>query len=349
MDFGIFMEFEVRAANQPAGAFEEGFHLVDAAEAWGLDIAWLSEMHFSPSRSVLSAPIVVASAIASRTRRMRVGLAVQVLPLNNPLRIAEEVATVDHISTGRFDFGIGRSGFPRIYDIYGVPYAESQARFQEALEIILEAWKGEPFSYEGKFYQIKNAAVAPRPYQLPHPPLRMAATTEETFPRVGQMGLPIFVGLRGMDISVLSGHLKAYREAWRAAGHPGEGDVCLRIPVYAAPTEKAAREEAHESITYYFARQAELTKGAVGREGAGPADRQQARVDRLATLSYDQILNERVAFGSPPGLIDRLTALREELHLGSIAAELNSGGMLSLAQAERTLKIMTHEVMSAFK
>src|SRR5207245_5791105 len=97
MDFGVFMEFEIRAANQ-AGAFEEGFHFVDVAEAWGLDIAWLGEMHFSPSRSVLSAPIAVASAIASRTRRMRVGLAVQVLPLNNPLRIAEEVATVDHIS-----------------------------------------------------------------------------------------------------------------------------------------------------------------------------------------------------------------------------------------------------------
>jgi alkanesulfonate monooxygenase SsuD/methylene tetrahydromethanopterin reductase-like flavin-dependent oxidoreductase (luciferase family) len=177
----------------------------------------------------------------------------------------------------------------------------------------------------------------------------MAATTEETFPRVGRMGLPIFVGLRGMDISVLSKHLKAYREAWQAAGHPGEGDVCLRIPVYAAPTEKAAREEPHDSITYYFARQAELTKGAVGREGAGPADRQQARVDRLATLSYDQILNERVVFGSPAGLIDRLTRLRDELHLGSIAAELNSGGMLSRAQAERTLQIMTQEVMPAFK
>ena len=348
MDFGIFMEFEIRAANQ-AGAFEEGFHFVDVAEALGLDIAWLGEMHFSPSRSVLSAPIAVASAIASRTRRMRVGLAVQVLPLNNPLRIAEEVATVDHISQGRFDLGIGRSGFPRVYDIYGVPYAESQARFQEALEIILEAWKGESFSYEGKFYQFKNAAVAPRPYQLPHPPLRMAATTEETFPRVGQMGLPIFVGLRGMDISVLSKHLKAYREAWQAAGHPGEGDVCLRIPVYAAPTEKAAREEPRDSITYYFARQAELTKGAVGREGAGPADRQQARVDRLAALSYDQILNERVMFGSPAGLIDRVTRLRDELHLGSIAAELNSGGMLSRAQAERTLQIMTQEVMPALK
>src|SRR5712691_3271430 len=296
MDFGIFMEFEIRAANQ-AGAFEEGFHFVDVAEAWGLDIAWLGEMHFSPSRSVLSAPIAVASAIASRTRRMRVGLAVQVLPLNNPLRIAEEAATVDHISEGRFDFGIGRSGFPRVYDMYGIPYAESQARFREAFEIILEAWKGESFSYEGKFYQFKNAAVAPRPYQLRHPPLRMAATTEETFPRVGQMGLPIFVGLRGMDIAVLSKHLKAYREAWQAAGHPGEGDVCLRIPVYAAPTEKAAREEPEETTMYYFRRQADLTRAPMGRPGTGAVERRQAQAQKLSSLTYDEVLSTKVAFG----------------------------------------------------
>ncbi len=201
MDFGIFMEFEIRRGGDQATAFREGFDVVDAAEAWGLDGVWLGEMHFTPARSVLSAPIVIASSIATRTKRLRVGMAVQVLPLNNPLRIAEEAATVDHISAGRFDFGIGRSGFPRVYDVYGIPYAESQERFREALEIILEAWKGEPFSYKGQYWSFENATVAPRPYQLPHPPIRMAATTEETFPRVGEMGLPIFVGLRGMDIS----------------------------------------------------------------------------------------------------------------------------------------------------
>jgi len=349
MDFGIFMEFENRSAAGQAVAFQEGFHLVDDAEAWGLDIVWLGEMHFTPARSVLSAPIAVASAIATRTRRVRVGLAVQVLPLNNPLRIAEEAATVDHISEGRFDFGIGRSGFPRVYDIYGVPFAESQARFHEALEIILEAWKGEPFSYRGQFYRFDNAAVSPRPYQRPHPPLRMAATSDETFPRVGEMGLPIFVGLRGMDVSVLRRHVSAYREAWRAAGHPGRGDVCLRIPVYAAPTKRAALNEPRESIGYYFNRQADLVRPGVGREGVGPAERERDRIERLETLSYDQILRERVAFGSAPGLIDRLTELREILGIDSIAAELNSGGMLSPDQVERTLRILTRDVMPAFK
>ena len=349
MDFGIFMEFEMRRGGDQATAFREGFDVVDAAEAWGLDGVWLGEMHFTPARSVLSAPIVVASSIATRTKRLRIGMAVQVLPLNNPLRIAEEAATVDQISAGRFDFGIGRSGFPRVYDVYGIPYAESQARFREALEIILEAWKGEPFSYKGQYFSFENATVAPRPYQLPHPQLRMAATTEETFPRVGEMGLPIFVGLRGMDISTLRNHVRAYRQAWRTAGHAGEGNVYLRIPVYAADTEKAALEEPFESASFYFSRQADLQQTAVGRTGAGPAERLQARVERLAGLSYEQILAERVAFGCAAGLIDRFARLREELSLAGVVAELDAGGLIPPERVKRSLAILTREVMPAFK
>jgi alkanesulfonate monooxygenase SsuD/methylene tetrahydromethanopterin reductase-like flavin-dependent oxidoreductase (luciferase family) len=348
MEFGVFAEQMRRGAGQ-AESFREMFELADVGEAWGLDVFWLAEMLINPTRSVLSAPLLVASWIVGRTRRLRVGTAVQLLPLNHPLRVAGEVCTLDHLSQGRFDFGIGRSGSPRAYDALGVPYAESQERFFEALEIMLQAWKGDPFSYEGKFYRFTDASVAPRPYRLPHPPLRMAATTAETFPRVGRMGLPIFVGLRGMDIPELSGHLHAYRDAWRAAGHAGDGDVCLRIPVYAAPTEKAATEEPHETITYYFRRQAELTRAPIGRAGTGPAERREVQAQRLANLSYDEILRTKVAFGTGPGLIDRFTALKAELGVTGIAAELNPGGLLSPAQEMRSLKILTHEVMPAFK
>lgn len=225
----------------------------------------------------------------------------------------------------------------------------ARPRFREALEIILEAWKGEPFSYKGRYFSFENATVAPQPYQLPHPPLRMAATTEETFPRVGEMGLPIFVGLRGMDISTLRHHVLAYRKAWRDAGHAGEGNVYLRIPVYAADTEKAALEEPFESATFYFSRQADLQQAAVGRTGAGPAERLQARVERLAGLSYEQILAERVAFGSAAGLIDRLTRLREELSLNGIVAELDAGGLIPAERVKRSLAILTQKVMPAFK
>src|SRR4029453_5990560 len=132
----------------------------------GIDCVWLREIPFTPSRSIISASLQVASAIAARTRRVRVGTAVQGLPLNHPLRIAEEGATVDHIRGGRFGFVGGAGGGVRPYATYGVAYAESQARFREALDIVRRAWTGEPFSYAGEFYRVENATVAPGPYQF---------------------------------------------------------------------------------------------------------------------------------------------------------------------------------------
>ena len=348
MDVGIFVEEMPRGSDQ-AGAFRDVLDLADAGEAWGLHGLWLGEMHFNPARSVLSSPLLVAAAIASRTRRLRVGTAVQLLPLHNPLRIAEEVATVDHLSQGRFEFGIGRSGSPRAYDVFGIPYPESQARFAEALEIIREAWKGKPFSYRGTYYRFENATVAPRPYQVPHPPIRIAATDDATFARVGGMGLPIFVGLRRTDIPELSAQIQVHRAAWRDAGYAGEPDVCLRIPLYAGATDAAALDEPRESIAYYFRRQAELTQAVVGRAGTGPAELRQSQARHLAELSYEQMLRTKVAFGTAGALIDRLMRLREELSLSGIVAELNPGGLIPAERVKESLRRLTHEVMPALK
>jgi len=348
MHFGIFLE-ERRPGTSETAALGETLELAELAEAWGLDGVWLGEIHFNPARSVHSAPIALASFIAARTRRVRVGTAVQVLPLGNPLRIAEEVATVDHLSQGRFDFGIGRSGSPRAYDVLGVPYGESQARFEEALQILREAWKGEPFSYHGEFFRFEKAVVAPRPYQRPHPPLRMAANSRETFPLVGRLGLQLFVGLRDLGIPELRRNLATYRAAWREAGHPGAGDVCLRIPIYAAPTEKEAVEEPRENMTYFFRRHAEIVRGGMGRADTGPADRRSARLDEITNLSYDDILATRVAFGTAASLADRLRQIREELGLDGIVAELNPSGLFPMERMQRTLRVFTHEVMPALK
>ena len=349
MHFGMFMQFETRAGGSQARAFAEGFELVDAAEACGLDGAWLAEMHFTPDRSVLSSPITIASSIATRTKRLRIGMAVYVLPLNNPLRIAEEVATVDQISEGRFDFGIGRSGFARSYDIYGVPYDESRDRFREALAIILRAWEGEPFSYDGQYYQVSNATVAPQPYQRPHPPFRMAATTAETFPRAGADGYPIFVGLRGMDIPELRDNLKQYRAAWQEAGHTGEGDVAVRIPLYVGLTQRAAVEEPFESIQAYFGRMGHLYQSDAGSAGLQATELRDQRAARLSALSYDDILATKVAFGTPPALVDRLTELQEELGLDGVVAELNAGGLIPHETVLRNIRLLTEKVVPAFK
>ncbi|MGH7389555.1 MAG: LLM class flavin-dependent oxidoreductase [Candidatus Rokuibacteriota bacterium] len=348
MHFGLFVE-EMRQGTSQAAAFRDVFELADRAEAWGIDCVWLGEIHFNPARSVISASLQVASAIATRTRRLRVGTAVQVLPLNHPLRIAEEVATVDQISEGRFEFGIGRSGLVRTYDIYGLPYAESQARFQEALAIIRLAFAGEAFSYEGKFHRVQNATVVPRPYQVPHPPIRMAVTSAETFAVAGRMGLPVFVGLRATEIPDLQAQLGPYRQAWREAGHPGDPSVYLRIPVYASPTERGAVEEPRESVTSFFARQAQLARAAVGRAGAGPAERRSFQAERMAGLTYDDIRARKAVFGTAAGVIDRLSELREQLGLDGIVAELNPGGRIPPELETRSLQILTHEVMPAFE
>ena len=348
MHFGVFVE-ELRHGASEAGAFRDVFETAERAEAWGVDCLWLGEIHFTPTRSVISASLQVASAIAARTRRVRIGTAVQVLPLNHPLRIAEEVATVDHISEGRFEFGVGRSGVVRTYDTYGVPYGESQARFREALDIIRQAWKGEPFSHQGEFYRIESATVSPRPYQVPHPPIRMAATSDETFPAAGRLGLPIFIGLRATEISDLQGQLAPYRGAWREAGHAGDPSVYLRIPVYVSPTAAGAREEPRESLSSFFARQSELARLAVGRAGAGPADRRRMQAERMAALSYDDILARKVVAGTARGVIDRLTELRDRLRIDGVVVELNPGGRIPPALETRSLQILTHEVIPAFK
>ena len=348
MHVGLFVE-EMRQGASQTSAFRDVFDTAQRADALGIACVWLGEIHFTPTRSVISASLQVASAIASRTKRLRVGTAVQVLPLNHPLRIAEEVATIDHISEGRFEFGIGRSGVVRTYDIYGVPYAESQARFREALEIIRRGWQGEPFSYDGEFYRVRDAIVAPRPYQVPHPPIRMATTSDETFPAAGRLGLPIFVGLRTTEIPDLQAQLAPYRQAWREAGHAGTPSVYLRIPVYVSTTDKGAVEEPRESLTSFFARQTELARAAVGRAGAGPADRRRFQADRMASLSYDDILERKVAFGTARRVIERLSELRDELGLDGIVAELNPGGRIPLELEIRSLELLARDVVPAFR
>src|SRR5215467_11692132 len=143
MEFGMFHEFPSLPGRSESEAFDEAMEQVDAAERLGLDVMWLAELHFEPRRSLLSAPLTIASAIAARTKRMKIGIAVQVLPLCHPLRLAEEAATVDQLSHGRLVFGVGRSGFPHTYEAYGIPYGESRERFAEVLEILKRCWAEE--------------------------------------------------------------------------------------------------------------------------------------------------------------------------------------------------------------
>jgi len=177
----------------------------------------------------------------------------------------------------------------------------------------------------------------------------MATTSHETFGVAGRLGLPIFVGLRATDMDDLKVSLASYRKAWSEAGHAGAPSAYVRIPVYAAATERAALEEPRESISAFFARQSELARSAVGRAGAGPAERRSFQAERMANLSYDEILEKKVAFGTPAQLIERLMELRAELGIDGILLEPNSGGLIPLALERESLRLFTHEVIPAFR
>ena len=163
------------------------------------------------------------------------------------------------------------------------------------------------------------------------------------------LGLRLFVGLRDVDLPELRVNLDAYRQAWREAGHAGNGDVCLRIPVYAAPTEKEALEEPRENITYFFERHQDLTRTRLGRNDTGPLDRHEARLAKLKAMDYDEILEKRVAFGTAEQLKERLGELTSSLGLDGFIVELNPGGLLPMDRMLRTLRILTHEVLPALR
>jgi len=346
MEFGMFHEFPYLPGRSETEAFDEAMEQVDAAERWGLDAMWLAEIHFAPERTYLSAPLAIASAIAARTRRMKIGIAVQVLPLCHPLRLAEEAATVDQISQGRLIFGVGRSGVVSTYDAYQVPYEESRDRFAEILEIVLRAWKEPRFSYSGRFYDFDNVASVPRPYNGKLPPIRIAASTPDTFPAIGAMGYPVFASTRHPTWSELAPHIKAYQEAYEAAGHPGEGQVFVSAPIYIAETEEKARAEAEESVTYFYKLQYELISESARRSG-----RQNFidRAEKLRTLTYADALKGNVLVGTPESVGKRLKELQGELGFHGILAELNCGGLIPHDRVLNAIRLLCQEVMPQFR
>src|SRR5258708_15437747 len=258
MEFGSFMEFPPVTAKGDSAAFDRALDEVETAERVGLDAIWLAELHGAPERSVLASPMMVASAIAARTSRIKIGLAVQVLPLSHPLRLAEEAATVDQISHGRLIYGIGRSGVVRTYEDYGISYDESRERFAETLDVLKLAWTQDHFSYQGKYHSFDNVSLSPKPYQKPWPEIRMAGATPETFPAIGRLGFPVFVAVRQGPFKQLVPYIEAYRKAYKEAGHPRNGQVYLRVPAYLADNEAHARGELKDSLMSFFAYHAEL-------------------------------------------------------------------------------------------
>ena len=190
-------------------------------ERLGFDRVWVTEHHFGDYGGSIPHPPTFLSAVACKTSRIRLGVAVAVLPLNNPLQLAESYGMVDVLSNGRLDFGIGKGSEPIEYVRFGARREEATQRMIEGTEVLRQAWSNEPVDFRGEFFNYENVRVLPKPVQRPHPPIWVGATrTEETFRWAGENGFNLMtIPFVHPSMEALHGLVEIYREALRRAGH----------------------------------------------------------------------------------------------------------------------------------
>src|SRR5262249_23070291 len=243
MRFGLFFQTPEAPGQTHAERYAEMLDVIAFADSLGFDVAWLAELHFGGAFSLLANPLMMVPVIAQRTRRIRIGTAVTLLPLQHPLSLAEQAATADVLSGGRLEFGVGRGSIPSQSHGFRAPVAETRARSDEALEIIRLAWTEGRFTYRGRFWDVEEISVVPRPLQQPHPPIRVAVHTAESFGHIAATGLPIYSGTTTTPLPQLRDCMALYRERLAAAGHPWRSDqMALMLPVHVGATPAAARD-----------------------------------------------------------------------------------------------------------
>src|SRR5258708_36836383 len=204
------------------------------AEELGYDEIWLTEHHFAED-GYSPAILPIASAIAAVTKRIRIGTYLVLLPLHNAVRVAEDAATVDIISNGRFDLGLGQGYAPGEFAAYGVDRKTRAGRLEEGIEVIRGAWTTDDFSFDGRHYKLKNLRLMPRPVQTPHPPLWIGAGAPKAIERAGRMGCN-FMGLANPSAQDTD------KLAWRKAGRNPKSFSAAQLHFcYIARTHVAAR------------------------------------------------------------------------------------------------------------
>jgi alkanesulfonate monooxygenase SsuD/methylene tetrahydromethanopterin reductase-like flavin-dependent oxidoreductase (luciferase family) len=182
----------------------------------------------------------------------------------------------------------------------------------------------------------------PRPYQKPHPPIRIAGASEDTFPMLGRLGYPLFVAVRSGSLSGLAPDLKAYREAYSEAGHPGHGDVHLRLSVHISDTDAKAYAEAEPSIMLGY-------KTLTTRLEGSPNARRRAELETVRTITYEEVLRDKVVVGSPERVTDRLLELHDELGIDGVLVELNFGSKIPAEHMMHSLQLLCEKVMPRLK
>src|SRR6266568_4179823 len=244
MEFGLFFLMQRDEEWSEQSVFDSGLEQMLAAEALGYTSVWIAEHHFN-DYGLCPSPPVLASFLAARTRTLRLGMGVSLLPLHHPVDLAEQLAVLDVSSGGRLDVGIGRGGTLQDYQTFRSERADARLRIEEGIALMQQCWTGAPFDFGGQFHSAERLHVRPRPVQRPHPPLFIAANSEDSVLSAARLGLPTLSSFF-VPLDDLQRRRQRYRETAREAGrsdteiHALERQAWGMRVVHVAPDRDAA-------------------------------------------------------------------------------------------------------------
>ena len=330
MQFGLFGGAQTNDADRtaPGRGFHDYIEFNVEAEALGYRSAFCVEHHFTGGGQI-SATLNLLTWLAARTRTLRVGTAVMVLPWHNPVLLAEQAATLDLLSGGRLDLGIGKGYRWNEFNGFRVPMAEAQARFDETLEIMKKAWTStERFSFKGHWWQFDDILVEPKPAAQPYPQLWMAAGSAESIRKTVACGANLLLD-QFASVEVTGERIALYRAEVEASGRPFDPlSVALARDVY------VAKDEAD--------RQAALARAAGVRRRTIEVSRAPDRSGGSHILAYehDDAGNHAALYGTPDEILKKLEALRKA---GVTYVLANFGG-----GSRESLRRFAREIVPAF-
>jgi luciferase family oxidoreductase group 1 len=328
----------------------EQLDLMRAAEELGFDSVWPAEHHFT-EYGYCASPSLTLAAMAAETRRIRLGTGVVVLPLNHPLRVAEDYAFLDHLSNGRIDLGLGRGYQPLEFQRYGVDQTTSREQFHEALQIVRQAWTEGRVDFEGRHYRFRDVPIRPRPLQKPHPPIWMAALSQESFEIAGRYGLNLLYGsVFGLSPELAKQRRADYYRGLREAGHTVEDRSagCLTM-VYVADTMERARDEFREAVLWYYRTISKYVAPARGEEAVRGYEMYTAFRELAASVTWDMLLErDAVICGNPDFVAEKLLEYQQLYGFTDLLCWTRLGG-LDHRKVLRSMELMGDKVIPVLR
>ncbi len=329
MKFGMLHLFESPAGKSEHQMISEQSSLMEAAEGYGFDSVWPAEHHFS-EYGVCGSPAINLAALARTTQKIRLGTGVVVLPFHNPVRVAEDFAMLDQLSGGRLEFGVGRGYQPIEFEGFGIDQTRSRQIFDESLEIIQRCWTQEKLNFKGEHFEFKDLDVRPKPLQRPHPPIWMAALSEETFEKAGRLGFNLLLSpLFGGSIEGAADRIKRYRDALADNGHDPEsrevGALCM---MYAGKTQEQAKEEFANPVIWYFRTFGRFVAPKLGQPPIEGYEWYTQIRDLASVVEWDTLLDHGAVFcGESEFVAERIQEIRDVTGVDHILGWTRLGGM----------------------